>query len=178
MGAMLAPPNADGREERESQMQRLERQTPEERQTRMERMEKQGLKERPRHKGEVMCQLAASLVSADRPQDAAKQYEKARDVGAAHGFSSVEREACLGLGKQRMEAGRDEDGVALLWEALAAAQHHEKAGNYVWKIPALYTLIDALFETDAIDDVEPLFERFAEVCTHRTACSEGRERVL
>jgi len=55
-----------------------------------------------------MCQLAASLVSAHRPQDAAKQFERARDVGAAHGLFSVEREACLGLGKQRMEAGRDE----------------------------------------------------------------------
>jgi len=48
MGAMLAPPNADGREEREKQMQRLERQTPMEAQARVERMEKQGLKERPR----------------------------------------------------------------------------------------------------------------------------------
>ena len=67
--------------------------------------------------------------------------------------------------------------MALLEEALAAAQLPEKGGSYVWKIPALYTLIDALFETDAIDDVEPLFERFVEVCPHRNACCRAERAV-
>ena len=62
-----------------------------------------------------------------------------------------------------MEAGRNEEGVELLEDALAAAQRAGCAGTYVWKVPALLTLIDALFQTDAIEHVEPLFERFAEV---------------
>ena len=36
------------------------------------------------------------------PANAAKCYQRARDVGAAHGFFSVECDACLGLGKVRL----------------------------------------------------------------------------
>ena len=77
-------------------MERKERETPVERERRIQRLESQKLKERPRHHGEIMCQLATSLTEIDRPQDAAKQYERARGVGTEHGFFSVEREACLG----------------------------------------------------------------------------------
>lgn len=156
--------NAEGPSKPLTQIEVLECQTQAERETQLERVELQTQKERPRHKGEVMCQLAASLVSADRPQEGAKQYERARDVGAAHGLARVESTACQALGQQAMQAGRHEEGVKLLRDGLAAAQLAEKESNYKWNIPALYTLIDALFESNAIQDVETLFQRMAEVC--------------
>jgi len=44
-----------------------------------------------------MCKVAYHLDVVGKEADAVKQYEKARDVGAAHGFFSVECGACLPL---------------------------------------------------------------------------------
>jgi len=86
-----------------------------------------GKMERFRDQGAVICQIAqfveqccygeaafagfdkATLSSEVRrhvevlftPGKAAKYYQRARDVGAAHGFFSVECDACMGLGKVR-----------------------------------------------------------------------------
>ena len=40
--------------------------------------------------------MANHLDRVGKAEEAAKYYKKARDVGAAHGFFSVESGACLG----------------------------------------------------------------------------------
>jgi hypothetical protein len=65
-----------------------------------------------------MCSISVSLKFLGRKKDAAIYYQKARDVGAAHGFFSVESAACMGLGQDSVEEGREEEGLDLLRNAL------------------------------------------------------------
>ena len=69
-----------------------------------------------------MCNLADILRPLGRNSEAATWYQRARDVGAAHGFFSVESSACMGLGMTANDAGRHEEGVELLRNALVAAE--------------------------------------------------------
>ena len=48
-----------------------------------------------------------------------RYYNRARDVGQAHGCFSAECTCCLGLGKIAMHDGRAEEGLGLLRNALA-----------------------------------------------------------
>jgi len=110
--------------------------------------------QRFRDQGEVMCRLASNLRAAGRGQEASLCYQKARKVGEAHGFFSVECEACLGLGKEKMDEGCNEEGLDLLRNALAASRLSENEGFGTLELPVLRSLIDALFLTEAIDEVE------------------------
>ena len=49
-----------------------------------------------RDQGQLMCELAGLFEFAGEPHQAAKCLNRARDVGAAHGFFSVECRACEG----------------------------------------------------------------------------------
>jgi hypothetical protein len=61
-----------------------------------------------------------------------------------------------------MREARHEEGVALLRNALVAAQLNElDAPGY--ELDALDSLIDALFKTDALDGLEELVPRYREV---------------
>ena len=80
-----------------------------------------GRLQRFRDQGKAMCD-AADILSNLQNSEAATWYQRARDVGAAHGFFSVESAACIGLGEAAMEEGRHEEGVALLRNALVAAE--------------------------------------------------------
>jgi len=65
--------------------------------------------------GLVLCELADNLI--DHPsfqKEAARTFQRARDVGAAHGFFSVEARACVGLGRLAVQEGRPEEGLDLL----------------------------------------------------------------
>ena len=53
-----------------------------------------GKMERFRDQGELMCDTAGNLRFAGMVQEAAGYFQRARDVGAAHGFFSVEGKAC------------------------------------------------------------------------------------
>ena len=75
-----------------------------------------------RDQGEAMCSLAANLSGAGKHQEASVYYQKARKVGEAHGFFSVECRACLGLGQEAMSEGRHEEGLDLLRNALVASR--------------------------------------------------------
>jgi len=75
------------------------------------RIELLGKMELFRDQGEAMCDAAEHLFTADKREQAATYFQRARDVGAAHGFFSVECSACLGLGYQAMMEGRHEEGV-------------------------------------------------------------------
>jgi hypothetical protein len=113
-----------------------------------------GKGQRFRDQGEEMCALAESLHVAGKRQEASLYYQKARKVGEAHGFFSVECRACLGLGREKLKEGRHEEGLDLLRNALAASRLSENEGFSTWELPVLYALIDALFLTEAIDEVE------------------------
>jgi hypothetical protein len=77
--------------------------------------------QRFRDQGTAMCSLSNMLDLLERPSEAATWYQRARDVGAAHGFFSLECKACRGLGSAALNEGRHEEGLALLRNALAAA---------------------------------------------------------
>jgi hypothetical protein len=120
-----------------------------------------GKMERFRDQATVMCSLAYYLASAGKIHEAAGYYQGARDVGVAHGFFSAECNACLGLGQLAMREGREEEGVELLRNALAAAPLNEGDDND-FELVGLGGLTSALFQTHAIDEVEPLVPRYRE----------------
>jgi len=122
-----------------------------------------GNMERFRDQGEAMCDAADLLVDAGKVHEAIEYFQRARNVGAAHGFFSIESKACLGLGHRAMEEGRHEEGVDLLRNALAASSLRENEDDYNMELTALTQLTHALFVTHAIDEVEPLVLRFREV---------------
>jgi len=114
-----------------------------------------------RDQGEVMCSIASKCIFLDKNSETEKWYQRARDVGAAHGFFSLESKACGGLGMEAMEEGRHEEGVALLRNALVAAELNE-LDDPAYELDALQPLIVALFKTNSIDEVEPLVLRYRE----------------
>jgi tetratricopeptide (TPR) repeat protein len=120
-----------------------------------------GKMERFRDQAELLCSLADFLISAGKRDQAAVYFQRARDLGAAHGFFSAECSACLGLGQMAMQEGRDEEGVELLRNALAAAPLNEGDDND-FELVGLGGLTSALFQTHAIDEVEPLVPRYRE----------------
>jgi hypothetical protein len=107
-----------------------------------------------RDQGEEMCALASTLRAAGKRQESSLTYQKARKVGEAHGFFSVECEACLGLGRQKIVEGCNEEGLDLLRNALAASRLSENEGRRTCELPVLRTLIRALFLAEAIVEVE------------------------
>jgi len=111
--------------------------------------------------GDAMCSLAHILHLLERTSEAATWYQRARDVGAAHGFFSLESMACSGLGNVAMRGGRHEEGVALLRNALVAAELNELDESR-FELDALNSLTYALFATESIQEVEPLVLRYRE----------------
>ena len=105
--------------------------------------------------GFSMCNLSNILRSLERKSEAATWYQRARDVGAAHGFFSLESMACKGLGMAAMEEGH------LLRNALVAAELNE-LDDPVYELDALDILIQALFHARLFDEAEPLVLRFRE----------------
>jgi hypothetical protein len=117
-----------------------------------------GKLQRFRDQGQVMCNLSDILRVLDRNSEAATWNQRARDVGAAHGFFSLESTACRGLGRAAVHAGRHEEGLR---NALVAAELNE-LDNPGYELDALQPLIHALFTNNSIDEVEPLVLRFRE----------------
>jgi hypothetical protein len=125
------------------------------------RIELLGNMKRFRDQGEAMCIAAEYLVDADcNHQESLGYFQRARDVGAAHGFFSVECKACLGLGRKALAGGRHEEGVDLLRNALAASSLRENEDDTILEVSVLSHLIDALLQTHAIDEVEALLPRY------------------
>jgi len=134
-----------------------------------QRVDLLGKMQRFRDQGEEICGIANNLNRAGKRKDAAEYYQKARKVGEAHGFFSVECKACLGLGQQAMRDGRTEEGLDLMRNALAAVPLSEHEGTDLWGISVLSSLIEALFKTHAVDEVEPLVMRFREASKAQSA---------
>jgi hypothetical protein len=142
-----------------------------------------GKLQRFRDQGDAMCRLSHNLRFLERKSEAATWYQRARDVGAAHGFFSLESAACAGLGYVAMDEGRHEEGVALLRNALVAAELNE-LDDPTYELDALMSLIHALFQTNAIDEVEPLVLRLRQAAKAQSErgrlffCSELRSIVF
>jgi len=128
-----------------------------------------GKLQRFRDQGETMCGLAMTLNLLDRKSEAAAWFQRARDVGAAHGFFSLESTACTGLARAAMEEGHHEDSVALLRNALVAAELNE-LDDPTYELSVLQRLVAELLLTDSIEEVEPLVLRY------REAAKAERER--
>jgi hypothetical protein len=120
-----------------------------------------GKLQRFRDQGEAMCSLSDILRFLERNSEAAIWFQRTRDVGAAHGFFTLESKACTGLGTAAMEEGRLMEGLALLRNALVAAELNE-VDDPAFELDALKPLIYALFATNSIDEVEPLVLRYRE----------------
>jgi len=120
-----------------------------------------GKLQRFRDQGEAMCSLSSMLCLLERDSEAETWYQRARDVGAAHGLFSLESTACIGLGTAATEEGRDEEGLELLRNALVAAKLNE-LDDPTYELSALNVLIQALFKARAIDEAEPLVLRYRE----------------
>ena len=129
---------------------------------RKRRVELLGKMERFRDQGEAMCGCGTMLVGIGQRQEGERYFQKARDVGAAHGFFMVESQACIGLGKMSVLEGRREEGLDLMRNSVVAARLGEGDADSN-ELYALTTLIPALFEASAIDEVEPLLPRFQEL---------------
>ena len=111
--------------------------------------------------GEAMCKLSIFLTLLARNSEAATWFQRARDVGAAHGFFSLESKACMGLGRAAIEEGRHDEGVALLRNALVAAELNE-LDEPTFELEALKSLIHALLTMKSIDEAELLVLRYRE----------------
>ena len=128
------------------------------------RVELLGKMQRFRDQGEAMCCLAATLLTRlGKGDDAERWYQRARAVGAAHGFFSVESEACMGLGVIANLQGRNKEGLDLMRNALVALTLSEDEDTNLDELTVLHLLIDGLFKAAAIDEVEPLVLRFEEL---------------
>ena len=130
------------------------------------RIELLGELERFRDQGAALCLLGQTLIGVDTGkgygEEAARYFNRARDLGAAHGFFSVECDACLGLGQIAMvDQGRHEEGLDLCRNALAAAPLCEYEEDY-FELRALEMLTGALLKTDGLDELEPLIPRYRE----------------
>jgi len=88
-----------------------------------------GKMERFRDQGESICIAANVLYEAGKNDEAMDLYERARNVGAAHGFFSVESRACQGLGQLARIEGRAGEGLDLMRNALAAVNPEPETLN-------------------------------------------------
>jgi hypothetical protein len=123
------------------------------------RVEVLGKMQRFRDQGEALCKIAAHLRLLDNQQEAKGYFQRGRKIAEAHGFFSVECNACLGLGGLATEEGRQEEGVELLRNALVCVPLCEEE-NPALELNVLHFFTDALFDTHAIDEVEPLVARY------------------
>ena len=93
------------------------------------------------------------------PEEATRYFQKTRDVGAAHGFFSLESQACSGLAEMMMlEGGRDEEAFEILRHALVASGLGEDTALNVEPMILQCLADDALFITGGLDEVEPLVD--------------------
>ena len=134
------------------------------------RVELLGTLERFRHQSTVLCSIAQQCIVLGRRQEATTYFQRSRDLGAQHGFFSAESQACLGLGRLALREGRHEEGLALLRNALVASTLTE-SDESIHELNALRYLINSLFDTNGIDELEPLIPR------HREAAAAQSQKI-
>jgi len=125
------------------------------------RVEVLGKMQRFRDQGDALCRVADQLHSLGRRREAEKYLQRARKIAEAHGLFSVECGACLGLGKLAMAEGRHNEGVELLRNALVCVPLCEEEDTNL-ELEVLHLFTEALIDTHAIDEAEPLVARYLE----------------
>jgi hypothetical protein len=125
------------------------------------RAELLGKMQRFRDQGKALCRVASHLLILGKQQKAEGFFKRARKIAEAHGFFSVECDACLGLGKVAMAGLREQEGVDLMRNALVCVPLREEEDPLI-ELNVLHIFTRALFHTHAIDEVEPLVARFLE----------------
>jgi tetratricopeptide (TPR) repeat protein len=109
-----------------------------------------------------MTSLGGMFMCMKQIKVANVYFQEVRDIGEAHGFFTLECKGCLGLGRVAMKEGRVEEGLALLRNALVASSLLIPSDlPHTYEMNALYWLIDALFDTDALDEAETMIMRMA-----------------
>ena len=121
-----------------------------------------GKMQRFRDQGEALCRIADYLLGLGKRQESETYLQRARKIAEAHGFFSIECRSCLGLGKLARTGGREQEAVELLRNALACVPLFEEEDT-ILELDVLHNFTDALFDTHAIDEVDPLVARFHEV---------------
>jgi hypothetical protein len=139
------------------------------------RAEVLGKMQRFRDQGQELCIAADQLLVLSKRQEAEGYFQRARKIAEAHGFFSVECESCLGLGILAMKEGHEEEGVDLLRNALVCVPLCEVDDSSM-ELNVLDFFTDALFDTHAIDEVEPLVARYLEAAKAKTE-KKGRLQV-
>ena len=127
-----------------------------------------GKMQRFRDQGEALCIAADHLIVVGKQQDSEIYYQRARKIAEAHGFFSVECNACLGLGKLAMVEKRFEDSIELLRNAMAAVPLNEEEEDTCMELNVLQSFTEALFHAHAIDEVEPLVARYREAAVAKS----------
>jgi hypothetical protein len=125
-----------------------------------------------RDQGGALCTIADRFFLLGRTRDAATYFNRARDLGAAHGFFSIECRACLGLASLAMFEERHEEALELYRNALAAAPLNEE-DTTSYERTALNHLTRALVVTHGLDELEPLVPRYRDAAkaeTRRRGC--------
>jgi len=118
-------------------------------------------KQRFRDQGEVMCGITEDLCFQGKTREAAGYFQRARKLGEAHGFFLLECGSCLGLGNLALAEGSNDEGLELLRNVLVCVPLCEGDANHI-ELGVLRDFTDALFDTHAIDEVEPLVARYRE----------------
>jgi len=131
------------------------------------RVEVLGRMQRFRDQGDAMCNIGDHLVMLRRRQESSLYFQRARNLGQAHGFLSIECTSCLGLGRLAMAEGRTQEGLDLLRNALVCAPLSE-GDHIVLELRVLQCFTDALFRTHAIDEVELMISRYREAATAKS----------
>jgi len=139
------------------------------------RVEALGKMQRFRDQGEALCHAAEYLRLLDKQQEAEGHFQRARKIAEAHGFFSVECRSCLGLGSLAMDGGREEEQVELLRNALVCVPLCE-VDYSITELNVLHIFTRALFETHAIDEVEPLVARYLEAAKAESQ-KQGRLQI-
>ena len=134
-----------------------------------------GKVERFRDQGAALCSIAQYKEMVGERKEGERYFKKARDLGAAHGFFSVECQACLGLGQIAKQEGRLDEALELLRNAFVAANLSEDLSNY-YEVNVLQILVPTLLEANEIDEVEPLVPRLREAAQAESRVS-GRLAV-
>jgi len=110
------------------------------------RIEILGRMQRFRDQGEAMDILGSTLFTVGKEADAERWMLRARQVGADHGFFTVECRACAALGNLYMQDGREAEGLDLLRNAVAAATLDDTPDRML-ETTSLQSLADALLRS-------------------------------
>ncbi|KAJ1474988.1 hypothetical protein T484DRAFT_3213394 [Baffinella frigidus] len=123
-----------------------------------------GKMERYRDQGSNMCQIGQCFSNINDTPRAVPWFNKARALGAQHGFFSVECGACLGLGRVEKMEGRMPGAEELMQHAFSVLGFVEVEGEREQlECSVTRDLAELLLETERYEEAGPLIQRLFEL---------------